>query len=792
MNTAQEILESVDLEDRQLAREFEQHEEGKTRLAKRTEKAQDKSYASSTVYGQKLLKHYTGPIGDHVKGKLKNIGRGRGAVDASTVYKHLKGADPELLVVLALKVSLDTLGHTQTPNVVNLTEKIGSAVEVEMKLRWWKANNPEVFHSTSKHFHKSSGARHKHDALRHAMRKARLEWKNWGPTTHHKVGSWLLQGIMEVTGWISKELIQKSTRKRQTAMRFSKEFMSLRDQIMSRAMELAFCLWPMVAPPKDWTDDPDGLRGGYYTEELRGTAPMIRKVVGFGPRSKQGSVPVAFLNRLQQQAYRLNPAVMEMAEFAYRKRMKIGKFSHEEPLPLGDDYQGDPDDDPERFKEWKRNRARIYDHNAQLNQKNWRVTETMFVARKYVEEVFYIPWSFDYRGRVYPQNTQLNPQGTDFDKALLLFAEEGPVNDYWLAWHVCTTYGNDKLSHDDRVQWTKDNHALITQIAEDPIGTIPLWEGAGEPWCFLAAAIEYHACVIQGSKSTSGLPIGIDATCSGLQHLSSMTRDANAAKQVNVIRGAEDKPSDGYKTVAEAALKYIEDETIHPFMNRKITKRTVMTVPYGVSRDSARGYIREALADAGVDLSVPGRLGMVTDAVYHRAVPEVFAGPVDVMNWLQQTSQDLLDAGQVDIRWTTPSGFEVIQDIRKPVTKRIDTMLLGSVVACEVGTGHMGDPDRKRHKGAIAPNLVHSLDASLLHLMFYQWRKPFTVIHDCVLGRSCDMDEMMKDIRLHHAEIYKGKPLEDWAEQQGVTIPDGLIKDTLDLDLVNDSPYFFC
>ena len=76
--------------------------------------------------------------------------------------------------------------------------------------------------------------------------------------------------------------------------------------------------------------------------------------------------------------------------------------------------------------------------------------------------------------------------------------------------------------------------------------------------------------------------------------------------------------------------------------------------------------------------------------------------------------------------------------------------------------------------------------------MFYEWDKPFTVIHDCVLGRSCDMDEMMKDIRLHHAEIYKGKPLEDWAEQQGVTIPDGLIKDTLDLDLVNDSPYFFC
>ena len=76
--------------------------------------------------------------------------------------------------------------------------------------------------------------------------------------------------------------------------------------------------------------------------------------------------------------------------------------------------------------------------------------------------------------------------------------------------------------------------------------------------------------------------------------------------------------------------------------------------------------------------------------------------------------------------------------------------------------------------------------------MFAYWDKPFTVIHDCVLGRSCDMDQMMSDIRMHHAEMYKGKPLEDWAEQLGLEIPDGLIVDDLDIDLVLDSPYFFC
>ncbi len=423
----------------------------------------------------------------------------------------------------------------------------------------------------------------------------------------------------------------------------------------------------------------------------------------------------------------------------------------------------------------------------------------MFVARMYKHEPrFWIPWSFDYRGRVYPLNSSLNPQGTDFDKSLLYFVDEGPVNEYWLAWHCCTTYGNDKLSHDGRVSWTRENLDLITSIATDPIGNIKLWQDVGEPWCFLAAAMEYYHCVINPTKQTSGLPIGVDATCSGLQHLASMTRDAVAAKQVNVITGVKDKPSDGYLAVAKQALTHLQDmPEVHPFMTRKVTKRTVMTTPYGVSRDKARDYIRESLKDAGFDLSVPGRLGPITDAIYRKAMPEVFEGPVKVMNWLQKQARELL-AKQETIEWTTPSGFRVVQDIRKSKAKKIDTMLMGSVVHCTVGDGWAG-PDFDSHKGAIAPNLVHSLDASLLHLMFLEWDKPFTVIHDCILGRACDMDEMMAGIRLHHAEIYKGKPLEDWAMQQGLTEADivdeegePLIKDTLNLDDVLTSPYFFC
>jgi len=771
---------------RQLRRELEQGELARKRLSDNTKRAEDNTYASSTKYGQQMLKGATALIGDHMAKTLKSLGRGKGCVDGATVYKHLKAADPEILAVLALKVALDVLAQTNSPNVVNLTERIGSAIEIEQKISWYRQQDPDLFKRIQKGFHGSTGTRQKHTVFRLRFNDAGLKWKSWGAATHHKVGSWALRSIIETTGWIEKQLIQEKTCKRKTTMRFSQEFIGLRDSIMARAMELAYCLWPMLCPPNDWSQDE---RGGYLSEEIRGTAPMIRRA-GFGGTSKQGNVPIEFLNRLQRQEYKINRLILDVADHCYEHRRSVGKFIHEAPRQRMDAFIGDTELEPERFKEWKREQRRIDDFNAQLFQKNYRATETMFVARMYRdEEKFWIPWSFDYRGRVYPQNTTLNPQGTDFDKSLLYFVDEGPVNEYWLAWHCATTYGKDKSSHDDRVKWTRESTALITQIAEDPIGTISLWEQADEPWCFLAAAVEYHQCVITATKPTSGLGIGIDATCSGLQHLASMTRDAVAAKQVNVIKGDEDKPSDGYKTVAEVACKYLPDD-LHQWMTRKVTKRTVMTTPYGVSRDSARDYIRSALADAGFDLSIRGRLGTITDAIYRKAMPEVFEGPVKVMQWLQATAMDLLET-QETIQWTTPSGFVVTQDIRKPKTKRIKTQLMGEVSMVTVGDGYAG-PDRSGHKGAIAPNLVHSLDASLLHLMFAYWSKPFTVIHDCILGRSCDMDEMMQGIRLHHAEIYKGHPLEDWATQLGVSIPPGLVKDTLDLDEVLDSPYFFC
>jgi DNA-directed RNA polymerase len=117
-----------------------------------------------------------------------------------------------------------------------------------------------------------------------------------------------------------------------------------------------------------------------------------------------------------------------------------------------------------------------------------------------------------------------------------------------------------------------------------------------------------------------------------------------------------------------------------------------------------------------------------------------------------------------------------------------------------MGTGRLtasvylgpGDVDVNHHVSATSPNLVHSWDSSLIHFTFAFWEHPFSCVHDCVMARSCDMDQLSIELRMHFAEMFKGQPLQDWAKQIGAEVPDELIIGDLDLDDVNESTYFFC
>ena len=773
----------------QLARQFQRELDARTeaikRLRERTRTAEERTYASSTVYGNAFIKQGLSATTDSISERLHRISQGW-ASDKAAAAVYVKECDPAVLALITVKGVLDVLGvpRLEKPTYAYVCSHVARLVFDQIMLDRFEAAHPDLFNHAKLFITAHKGYVNKVQGFRKAMKRAEWDPDQWSTAVRHLVGGWLVDRLAQATGWVSSRKVHKTLKKEVTILTYRPEFLEHKEALLAQAESLSACLWPMLCEPNDWTGD---RKGGYLTNDLRKLNRLIRarssRRCSVGPDSKA----LVMLNRLQKVPYRINQRILEVANFCQEHRISVGKFRAEEPTPPPP--KPDPWDDAseEERKAYKRARTEIEDHNATLAQKNYRTTECLFVSNKYKDETFWIPWSFDFRGRVYPIPTSLSPQGTDFEKSLFLFEEEGPVNEWWLSFQVATTYGLDKAPLKERIQWATDNYELITRIASDPKGTINEWSCVEEPWCFLAAAIEFYECVITKTKTTSGLPVGVDATCSGLQHLSALALDKTAAEMVNVV--PTEKPSDGYAIVA-AKAKEVLPERLHKEITRKTCKRTVMTTPYGVTENSAREYIRQELK--GVELQ-PGELQAIVKAIYRYAVREVFAGPCRSMEFIQKTAGDLIKEGNTRVEWVTPSGFPVVQEYRKNDCERVNTKLLGQRIQTNLlKPFEERQVDLKKASTAAAPNLVHSLDAALLHLVFAEWNRPFTVIHDCVLGRSCDMDSMAAAIRDKFVEIYSQPVLKNWAEQLGMDFDDSVMINTLDINDVQNSAYFFC
>ena len=169
----------------------------------------------------------------------------------------------------------------------------------------------------------------------------------------------------------------------------------------------------------------------------------------------------------------------------------------------------------------------------------------------------------------------------------------------------------------------------------------------------------------------------------------------------------------------------------------------------------------------------------------------VVPGPMSVMKWIEEEVSKAIKRGAMELEWITPSGFVVNQRIMKKKTERFDLQLLGRCVL-SVATEEENKVDLNRHKAATAPNLIHSLDASLLHLGVIRFDKSIALIHDSVLCRAIDMDELSTIIRETYMHLFAERDyLTDFARQIGAETEPPIIGD-LKPETVIDSTYFFC
>ena len=784
----------------QVAHEREAIRCGVDKLLKQTEKAEHREYASATVYGRASITEAQAHIAEEIlKTFAKQVNEGRNGQSYAEIKQYLQQfnnpEDANILANIALKRTFDLVfsikkkDSKKFPNTVaNVCTSVGASVEQECQIRWYEQQDPELLAKLIKYFWRdTTGVHQKMYDVQHLFTEAGITWKPWSALLRARLGGWLVGVVTDVTGWFEKEFIRTSKTNNTPIIVATERYLAIQDQLMEQAILFAPLAWPMLTEPNNWTHEKPG---GYYLNELMRGNPMVRNG---DPTLRQPEPVLNFVNKLQAVPYTLNRFVYGVALDLKEKGRLVGKFKPIEHAIMWDFPPKPPDIDTneEALKDWKRATKRAHNDKKKYERSmHVKTSITMDVAKRFIDkDKFFLPWSFDYRGRCYPIPPFLSIQDTDFGKSLLTFAKASfmtPEAEEWLAFQVATTYGLDKAPMAERLEWVKNNTHLISCVASDPILHIHEWETADEPWQFLAACDEYYHCVLKCDRHETRAMIATDATCSGLQILAGLARDRNTAQLVNVL--PSDRPQDAYKVVAEQASPHCP-KSIRPYMDRKTVKRVVMTVPYNAKPFSNRGYIRDALKEKGVEIDKDDLTQTVV--AVRNAMDEVVPGPMAVMSWIESEVSKAIDRGKTELTWTTPSGFVVTQKLMKKKTVQVELQLMGRC-KLTVAVDDSDKVDKQHHKNATAPNLIHSLDSSLLHFSALRFDAPIALIHDSVLCRATDMSHLSAIVRETYMHLFAEHDyLRDFADQIEAETEPPIIGD-LQPESVIESTYFFC
>lgn len=333
--------------------------------------------------------------------------------------------------------------------------------------------------------------------------------------------------------------------------------------------------------------------GGYYLIRQ----PLLRGGIHKHTAACPDAIPDRMLeavNVVQGTRWRINVWLLDLMRECWTEGDGLGIMPrpYDEPTPPrveADIWEGMSQ---EERATWKHNASAIHIRNNQQRAGRESLLRRLTLAESYrSEEAIWFPHFLDFRGRFYPIPQDLHPQGDDTARGLLMFADGLPLGAAgvsWLSIRLANSYGMDKLSFDARHAWVIENERLILDSARNPLDGERWWTEADEPWSFLATCREWELAhrLPDPTQFVSHLPIPLDGTCNGMQHLSLLGRDPIGAKAT--CCSADSKRYDLYTEVANIVTKIVEedakcgDEFALNWMGRvtrKTVKRAVMTTP---------------------------------------------------------------------------------------------------------------------------------------------------------------------------------------------------------------------
>jgi len=574
---------------------------------------------------------------------------------------------------------------------------------------------------------------------------------------------------------------------------------------------------PMIVPPRPWKS----LSGGGYL-----VTPLNLLKRQPTTRAKQllkkadMTIVLSAVNAMQNTPYRINQKIYRYQRKAWDEgHLFFGLPAHtvgQLPPRLADDA------DPRQITERKRERAAAFILNSRIKGTRKIITLRLALCERLLDEPrFYFPHQLDHRGRAYPVPQLINAQSDDGGRSLLEFADGKPLGErgaYWLAIHLANCYWKkDKVSFEGRARWVNEHEREIIAFADNPFRPHRFWDEADKPWMFLAACLEWKDFREQGPDFLSHLPVSMDGTCNGYQHLSAMGRDPIGGSATNLIPG--DQPEDMYQEVAyhvsirimfdaeygsareargrQAEASSDDREAARELLgkiDRSSVKHATMTTPYGVTRGT---IYKQLLEQEPVKSSKdPKKCARYLAKVLEECIPEVAVEAGNIMKWLRQVAGVLAKANR-GMTWTTPAGFRVVHEIREPKIVRVATSDHTFVVYEQDETRKI---DVRKQADGIVAHLVHSFDAAhmmlTVHRLLSEGVRHFAMVHDSFGVHACDIDLLNRVLREEFVRIYSEPVLmnffkQQWQAHRDVGLPAMPPPGNLDIRQVISSPYFF-
>lgn len=749
-----------------------------------------------------------------------------------------------------------TLGDMMMQKYIanNIGSKIGVDLEAEVQATAFFDDKDNV-----KRFGKSLGSRvgfsYRRIFMEHVYNGVGMKFVKHTEKEKTALGMQMLAILVETTDFFVFSEDVKDNKTQPLQLLPTDIFLKAVSKAEDKSISLAIKYVPTIIPPKPWTSFWDG---GYYGALSQHSTLM--RYIPYARSSQTRKLYTARLNELdlsslysavnaiQATAYKINRSVLEVIKHYLNVGGGVAGLAETKPLEQLPRFPHDYEDIKEnelllkQFKAHKKKMVEVIHKENQRKGKALRAVMILKVAEDFAKyDKIWFPMNIDFRGRVYPIPTGLNPQGDDMTKALLQYADPVPVSAEdapdalkWLSIHGAGLAGHDKIPLEDRVAWVEENKQNILSSAETPLD-FPWWQEQDKPWQFLAWTMEYKRALeyLDAHKTLAGFDcrctIAYDGTCSGLQHYSCLLRDPVGGSSVNLID--HDKPADIYREVSDKVLTMVKKDAIEGTLKgkerkdgtfgpgtkqlaeawlahgitRKVCKRPVMTLAYGSGQYGFGDQIYEdTVADNPCFAGVGERqASQYLAKLIWKAVQTTVVAAIEGMECLKKIATALAKA-DMPVEWVTPMGLPIQQMYLARKTESFRLRLGNSSTRYRIYVTTVSeneDVDRHKQATGVAPNFIHSLDATHLMMSINEASRQgcvnFSTVHDSFgtsLGEAARLRRIIRQelVKLYtehdplaeflrHAEELLGEPLD-------IELPK---KGSLDIKCILDSKFVF-